>query len=120
MKSLLEKIRSFPLVSYLARYWWVVAILWVAYVAARADSVFAVLDVFAYLPLAFAAWVALPLLWRNIFNRNTTDRYVDEKKYQEDFQKLDYAHKVDLTVRQMGHYLIGSAIIVHALLSNLF
>lgn len=113
-------IKSLPIVSYVRRYWWVIAILWIAYVAARADSVFAVLDIFAYLPLAFAAWVSLVLLWRNVFNRNTTDEFVDSGGFRDGFNALPSKDKVKLTVSQMNGYLIGGAIIVHALVSNLF
>jgi len=114
------KLSKLPVISYARRYWWVILILYIAYVAARSNSLFAVLDVFVYLPLAFAAWVALPLLWRNIFNRHTTDAYIDNKGYTNDFNALDAKTKVEIVVKQMNGYLIGAAIIVHALLSNLF
>ena len=113
-------IMKLPVISYVRRYWWIIAILWLAYIAARSNSVFAALDVFAYLPLAFAAWVALPLLWRNIFNLKTTDPYLDPGHYAKDLNSLPGVEKVKLTVAQMNGYLIGSAVIVHALLSNLF
>ena len=113
-------ISKLPIISYVRRYWYVVVLLYIAYLGARSNSLFAVLDVFAYLPLAFAAWVALPLLWRNIFNAGSTDKYIDSGDYTRDFASLPPELKVELTVRQMNGYLIGSAIIVHALLSNLF
>jgi hypothetical protein len=109
-----------PFLSFVRRYWWILVILYVAYVAARSNSVFAVLDVFAYLPLAFAAWVVLPLLWRNIFNTKTTDPYVDSGEFAKDFNALTPEEKVRQTNNQMNTYLIGSAIIIHALLANLF
>lgn len=113
-------ISKLPVVSYVRRYWWVLALLYLAYLAARSDDLFKILDIFVYLPLAFVAWVTLPLLWRNLFNARTTDKFVDSGNYAKSFNDATSEKKVELTVQQMNGYLIGSAIIVHALLSNLF
>lgn len=120
IKNLLVKINHLPVVSFVRRYLWLVIVLWIAYLAARNDTVFRVLDIFAYLPIAFAAWVILPLLWRNVFNQKTTDAYVDSKQVQRDFEELSGREKCWFTMIQMGFYLLGSAVIVSALISNLF
>ena len=72
------------------------------------------------MPLAFGAWVTLALLWRNVFNRNTTDKFVDSGGFREAFNAMPREERVKITVTQMNGYLIGGAVIVHALLSNLF
>jgi len=111
---------NLPILSFLRRYWWLIVILYIGYVMVRSESVFAVLDVFGYLPLAFASWVGLVLLWRNLFNRKTTDQYVDSGRYVKDFDSLPAREKVWFTMIQAGCYLVGGAIITAAIVGNLF
>lgn len=99
-------------------YWWVLAILWLCYLTAKSASIFEAVGHFGLLPLAFAAWVALSLLWRNIFNGKTTDEYVDSGNFAQDFNNLPAEKKVEMTMRQIQSYLIGAAIIIHALFSR--
>lgn len=113
-------ISHLPVLSFIRRYWWVLLLFCLAFLGTRSDSLFAIFDVLIYLPLAFAAWVALPLLWRNLLNADTTDAYIDSGEHNKDFHALPPIEKIKHTREQMGSYLIGSAIIVHALLSNLF
>lgn len=106
------------IISFLRRYWWVIALVIGAYLLARWDAAFRVLDVMAYLPLLFAAWVAFPLAWRNIFNRDTTDKYIDNKGPKEDFWAMSPKDRMFYTLGQFAAYLIGSAIVVHALATH--
>ena len=112
-------ISKLPGISYLRRYWWVILAILLGYLLA--DYGWEILDIFAYLPLVFALWVSGPLLFRNIFNRKTTDKYIDDKQYHEDFWgALLPSERVWFTMIQSGIYLLGSALIVHAVASNLF
>lgn len=122
-----------PIVSYLRRYWWVIAIIVATFLLARWDAAFAVLDIFVYFPVVFAISVAFPLLWRNLFNRNSTDAYIDTKvpvmgangkvkqisKIAQDFKDLPDRDKVWLATIQSLAYFIASAIITAALAATL-
>jgi len=122
------KLSKLPGISYLRRYWWVLLAVILGYLLA--DYGWNLLDIFAYLPLVFGLWITGPLLFRNIFNRTTTDAYVDQKTNRNDgtkvkqitldFESMDSVQKVWFTMIQNGIYLLGSAIVVHAIASNLF
>lgn len=112
--NVMKELKKLPGISYLRRYWWVLLAVMLTYAALRSDSLFAVVDIFVYLPVAFALWVALPLAWRNLFNRRTTDEFVDQKRAVSAFADLTEREKTWFTMIQMGFYLLGSAIIVAA------
>lgn len=101
-----------PIVSFVARYWWVIlvtlACIWLVF----SPGAFALLDLFIYLPAAFGLTFGLPLLWRNVFHAKTTDKDVDDGFYQLAYRSLDARTRVLIVTFQWIGYVIASSIIV--------
>jgi hypothetical protein len=119
-----------PILSYVVRYWYVLVAVVLTFILAKWDAAFALLDVFVYVPVCCAIAVAFVLLWRNIFNRGTTDDYVCQKTNRNDgtevkqiildFEGMTPTHRIWFTMIQSGFYLLGASIITAAIASNLF
>jgi hypothetical protein len=102
---------NIPILSYLKRYWWVLLLVIVTFTIGRNDGVWAVLDAFAVFPVLFCVSWAFALLWRNLFNRNTTDAFVDSGRFKTAFNALSEEKKVELTMMQMNGYVLAGSII---------
>ena len=76
----------------------------------------AVLDVFAYMPLAFLAAVSTSLGFRNLFHRKTTDKDVDNGNYATWYRDMTVRDKVWLISIQWIAYVIAGALIALGLL----
>ena len=105
-----------PIVSYIRRYWYVLVLLYLAYLFARAESVWNVIDVFAYMPLALLAIAATGLFFRNIFHRKTTDQFVDSGDFAREFRVLPPREKVWFTMIQWTGYMIAGGLVALGLL----
>lgn len=103
---------SAPVISFLRRYWWVVLVLLAAVWLAFSPGAFRLLDLFVYLPASFGIAVGLPLLWRNLFHRKTSDNDVDSGYYAREWNNLDPKTRVTLTTVQWVAYVLAAAIIV--------
>lgn len=105
-----------PIVSYFRRYWWILVLTYLAYLFARAESVWNVVDVFAYMPLALLAIASVGLFFRNVFHKKTTDEFVDSGDYAREFKVLSPKDKVWITSVQWIGYMIAGGLVALGLL----
>lgn len=109
-------ILKLPVISYVRRYWWILVLVYLAYLFARAESVWNVIDVFAYMPLALLSIASVGLFFRNVFHRKTTDEFVDSGDYAKEFRVLPPHEKVWLTSIQWIGYMIAGGLVALGLL----
>lgn len=111
-KTISERLSEIPVISYFWRYWWVLALIVASVALVLSPTAFSVIDLFVYIPFAFALAFGLPLIWRYVFHSKTTDHDVRTGFYWKEYQKLMPRDRVMLVTFQWVAYVIASALIV--------
>lgn len=104
--------KNTPIVSFIRRYWWIALIIIACVWMVFSPGAFGLLDLFVYLPMAFAITIGLPLFFRNVFHSKTTDADVDSGDYARHYRQLDTKTRCLIVTFQWIGYVIASAIIV--------
>lgn len=103
------------LIDFVRRFW-IIIVLWVACcVAVNFNITFMMLGTALYAPYLFLSGGLSMLLFRNVYNTDTTDPYSDSGKLKEDFNGLSPLAKVLITKGEMLVYLCCATAIVVSL-----
>lgn len=102
------------IINFFKRYWPLILGLILSFAIFTNDVLFGFLGTVIYVPALAFLGILTAILLRNIFNSNTTDKYVDEKGYNKDFHDLPPREKVWLTTLQFWVYLIFAGMIIMA------
>lgn len=100
------------IISFLKRYWWMVLIVFACVWLVFSPAAFGLIDLFVYLPCAFGITFGLPLLWRSVFHKDTTDKDVRSGTYKLGYENLDLKTRTLIVTFQWIGYVISAAIIV--------
>jgi hypothetical protein len=114
--DILNIIRSLPVVGYLKRYWILLAVIFVLIWAYTSGALALTMRGALIIPIFLTISAAAALLLRNVFNRRTTDKYVDNKDLIErDWASLSPFQKILLTKIEFAVYFLGGCIIAAGL-----
>lgn len=110
--------KNIPILSYIKRYWFMLAILAVLIYAYKSGSIALAMRGALLVPIFILISAASVLLLRNVLNRKTTDPYVDDKLWlKRDWADLTPFQRVLLTKVEAAAYFLGASIIAATLLT---
>jgi len=118
LRKILLAIKGLPVISFLWRYWLILALLAIFAGLIFSNSLFAVVGMFIYIPALSLGSLAFALLLRNVFNDDTTDADADSGRFRREWDELEPKTRVTLTVVQILVYLFCVSIITAALASR--
>ncbi|MGE9268310.1 MAG: hypothetical protein ACQKBY_09455 [Verrucomicrobiales bacterium] len=104
------------IIDYLKRYWMLLAVLAVLIIAYVSGVLGVTVRGALLIPIFLLTSAAGALLLRNVFNRDTTDPYVDGKRLKEEWNTLSPFQRVLLTKLEFIAYLVAGCLIAAGLL----
>ncbi len=106
------------IIAFLKNYWLLLLLFAFALLIFGNAQAFLVAGTIVYVPVLTFGGILLALVFRSIFNKDTTWPYVNDGDpshgYDADFNHLSPVHKVWITAMQFWVYLLFIAIIIHA------
>ena len=101
--------------NFIKRYWHLLILVGIGLFLITNNTLFQVLGTEVYIPAIASIKFVTALLFRNMFNRDTTDKYVKTKQFTQDFwSDLSPKERVILTHIQFWVYLIFLGLVVLA------
>ena len=108
--------KKLPIITYLKRYWPLLAVLGVLIYAYTSGTVGVAMKGLLLIPIFTLTAAASGLLLRNVYNRATTDRYVDDKEWiTKDWDSLTSWQRILITKVEALTYFAGGALIAAGL-----
>ena len=105
-----------PIITYIKRYWPLLLVLSVLIFAYTSGALGVAMKGLLLIPIFTLTAAASGLLLRNVYNRSTTDKYVDDKeKLLEDWDALSSYERVKLMKLEALTYFIGGSLIAAGL-----
>jgi len=110
------KIPKIPIISYVKRYWPLLLVLAALIFAYTSGTLAVAMKGLLLIPIFTLTAAASGLLLRNVYNRATTDRYVDDKEWiTRDWDSLTPWQRILLTKVEALTYFTGGALIATGL-----
>ena len=109
-----------PIITYIKRYWPLLLVLAVLIYAYTSGALGLAMKGLLLIPIFTLTAAASGLLLRNVYNRSTTDKYVDSKEdgvkqITKDWDSLTPFQKIVLTKIEALVYFVGGALIAAGL-----
>lgn len=105
-----------PIITYIKRYWPLLIVLGVLIYAYTCGAIGVAMKGLLLIPIFTLTAAASGLLLRNVYNRSTTDRYVDNKLLlRKDWDSLTPWQRILITKVEALTYFAGGALIAAGL-----
>ena len=105
-----------PIITYLKRYWPLLLVLGVLIYAYTSGTIGVAMKGLLLIPIFTLTAAASGLLLRNVYNRQTTDRYADEKELiRKDWDSLTPFQRILFLKGEALTYFIGGSLIAAGL-----
>ncbi len=107
---------NIPILSYIKRYWILLAVIGILIWTYTSGALALTMRGALIIPIFVLISAAASLLLRNVFNRKTTDKYVDHKTWIAlDWSNLTPFQRILITKIEFLSYFIGGCIIAAGL-----
>lgn len=108
--------KKIPIITYLKRYWPLLLVLAVLIYAYTSGAIGVAMKGLLLIPIFTLTAAASGLLLRNVYNRKTTDRYVDDKELiTKDWDSLTSWQRILITKAEALAYFLGGSLIAAGL-----
>ena len=105
-----------PIINYIKRYWPLLLVLGLLIFAYTSGTLAVAMKGLLLIPIFTLTACASGLLLRNVYNRSTTDRYVDDKDWiNKDWDSLTPWQRILITKVEALTYFAGGALIAAGL-----
>ena len=105
-----------PIISYIKRYWPLLLVLGVLIFAYTSGALAVAMKGLLLIPIFTLTACASGFLLRNVYNRSTTDRYVDDKEWiTKDWDSLTPWQRILITKIEALSYFVGGTLIAAGL-----
>jgi hypothetical protein len=105
-----------PIIGYIKRYWILLAVITILIWAYTSGALALTMRGALLIPIFTLIAGASALLLRNVYNRKTTDKYVDEKDLiKNDWENLTPFQRIAITKAEFLIYFFGGSIIAAGL-----
>ena len=106
------KLLKLPIITYAKRYWPLLLALAVLIYAYTSGTIGVAMKGILLIPIFTLSAAASGLLLRNVYNRSTTDKYVDDKvQLTKDWESLTSYERIKLMKLEFLTYFIGGSLI---------
>jgi len=110
------KLLKLPIITYAKRYWPLLLELAVLIYAYTSGTIGVAMKGILLIPIFTLSAAASGLLLRNVYNRSTTDKYVDDKvQLTKDWESLTSYERIKLMKFEALTYFMGGSIIAAGL-----
>ena len=107
---------NIPILSYLSRYWHLLALLTLAIFLVQSEALFQRFGMFVYIPAGPLAAVVLALLIRHLFFRQTLDLDVHSGDFVMWWKALPPRDRVLANLSAMAVLFLGSCLVIAAVI----